>query len=78
MNEIISIIGVWALANLFVSALSLHKIYSWLDIKPFNCSLCLTWWFGLFILITLYGYIGILYSAIATIINYYTYDPRRF
>lgn len=78
MNDVLYILGVWAIANVFVSVLSLHKTFSFLNFKPLNCELCLSWWIGLFVMIPEFGLKGILYSAIATMINYYTYDPRRF
>ena len=78
MKEILYILGVFAIANLFVGVLELHIKIPQLNIKPINCALCLTWWIGLVILIPTFGWSGIMYSAIATMINYYTYDPRRF
>jgi hypothetical protein len=78
MKELVTILGVWAIANVIVGILALHKKYPVLNFKPINCELCLTWWIGLAVLIPKYGFDGILYSAIATMINYYTYDPRRF
>lgn len=38
------------------------------DRKPFNCAMCSTFWYSIGITLSLYGWMGICYSAIAGIL----------
>ena len=66
MELILSILGAAGLGHLGADFLSR---YDWLPDKPFKCNLCLTFWLNVIPFIFLYGYRGILYAALASIIS---------
>ena len=40
----------------------------WKRMKPLDCAFCLSWWLGLSFFLYTYGWVGILYASIATVI----------
>lgn len=72
MELIISILGAAGLGHLGADFL---ERFTWLPDKPFKCNLCLTFWINVIPFIFLYGYEGIFYVGLASIISelYYKY-----
>lgn len=66
MDIFIDIIGFAALGHLVVDFLSTQ--FSRLPQKPFHCDMCMTFWISIVPHIALYGFRGILFSALSAII----------
>ena len=65
-----NIIGIACFAYIFVYSF-VHAIERLLKTnvgKPFNCPLCLSWWFGLAYFMPQYGFEGILYASITSVL----------
>lgn len=41
---------------------------NWRRMKPFDCAFCLSWWIGVLYFGLTYGFVGILYASISTVI----------
>mgnify|MGYP003627952221 CR=1 FL=1 len=64
---IIQIIGFACLGYLAVEFISGFNLPELPD-KPFRCELCLTYWISIIPLMVQFGFIGILYAAISSVI----------
>jgi hypothetical protein len=45
-----------------------NEYHKWKRMKPIDCAFCLSWWLGLSFFLYTYGWVGILYASIATVI----------
>lgn len=63
---ILNILGAAALGHLGAEFFSQ---FDWMPDKPMKCNMCLTFWLNVGPFIFLYGYEGILYAALASIIS---------
>lgn len=66
MELLLSILGAAGLGHLGADFFSR---YDKLPAKPFKCNMCLTYWLNIAPFIFLYGWQGILYAALASIIS---------
>jgi hypothetical protein len=55
-------------ADLFKRYLYGSDYSKWKRMKPLDCAFCLSWWLGLSFFLYTYGWVGILYASIATVI----------
>lgn len=63
---IINILGMAGLGHLVADFLNqIEKLPQ----KPFKCNMCMTFWLSVLPFIFLYGWTGILYSALASIVS---------
>ncbi len=74
-NEIIGIACLSIIIVNFGKPADLLKRYlygsdfsKWKRMKPLDCAFCLSWWLGLSFFLYTYGWVGILYASIATVI----------
>jgi hypothetical protein len=78
MNTILEIIGVACFAIILVNfgkpADYLKRFiygsnpYHWQSMKPLDCAFCMSWWIGLTFFLFTYGWVGILYASISSVI----------
>ena len=66
MELIINILGAAGLGHL---AADFFSQFDKLPAKPTKCNMCMSFWLSLFPFILLYGYEGILYAALASIVS---------
>lgn len=66
MELILSILGAAALGHL---AADFFTQFNWMPDKPMKCNMCITFWLNLIPFIFLYGYEGILFVAVASIVS---------
>lgn len=66
MELIISILGAAGLGHLVADFLSQ---FDRLPEKPCKCNMCMTFWLNVGPFIFLYGYEGVLYAALASIVS---------
>ena len=74
MNNLIIAIGI---PLLFTSFFSLTAIPKWLDFRPFNCIVCLSFWSVLAIVILNQYYPQVIYIAYAGIAAYIAQIAKR-
>lgn len=61
---LLNILGAAALGHL---AADFTERFAALPDKPFKCNMCMTWWLSILPFIYIYGYEGMLYTALAAI-----------
>ena len=66
MELIISILGAAGLGHL---AADFFEQFEWMPDKPMKCNQCITFWLSVAPFIFLYGYEGVLYAALASIVS---------
>lgn len=66
MELIISILGAAGLGHL---AADFFSQFDWMPDKPMKCNMCITFWLNVGPFIFLYGYRGVLYAALASIVS---------
>tara|TARA_R110000772_G_scaffold66166_1_gene147517 strand:+ start:636 stop:860 length:225 start_codon:yes stop_codon:yes gene_type:complete len=66
MELILSILGAAGLGHL---AAEFFSQWEWMPDKPMKCNMCITFWLNVGPFIFLYGYEGVLYAALASIIS---------
>jgi hypothetical protein len=73
IETILQIIGFGALAHLIVNFMvSLDKEEELPD-KPFKCEKCMAYWISVVPLCIQFGFVGILYAAISSVVASYIY-----
>ena len=45
-----------------------HNPYNWKRLKPLDCAFCMSWWIGFTFFLFSYGFIGVLYASISSVI----------
>jgi len=78
MNTILEIIGVACFAIILVNFgkpadllkqfIYGHNPYNWQRMKPLDCAFCMSWWIGVIFFVITYGFVGVLYASISSII----------
>ena len=66
MEIILSILGAAGLGHLAADFLTQ---FEWLPDKPMKCNMCATFWLNVGPFIFLYGYEGVLFVALASIVS---------
>ena len=71
---IYELLGFAAFVVLFMNFEPYHRIlkFLYLDMKPFNCTLCMGFWLTIGTTLAQYGLKGILYSALIAIVAEFT------
>jgi hypothetical protein len=66
MELILSILGAAGLGHM---AADFNQRFDWMPDKPMKCNMCITFWLNCIPFILLYGWQGILYTALASIVS---------
>lgn len=69
MALLIEILGIACLGIMLQEFEYYQKLTHFLNMpdKPFRCTLCATFWYSLGFTVSIYGIVGIIYSAIAAV-----------